>query len=42
MIASQFGMFFGKNCLGYKDRAEVEINPDQDGIIKVSFVNSDD
>lgn len=39
---SQFAQFFGKNCLGYKDRAEVEINPDQDGVIKVSFVNSDE
>ena len=39
---AQFAMFFGKNCLGYKDRAEVEINPDSDGVIKVSFVNSDE
>ena len=30
------------NYSDWKDKQEVEINPDQDGVIKVSFVNSDE
>lgn len=37
-----FPIFYMKNKCGYRDKAEVEINPDSDGVIKVSFVKSDE
>lgn len=38
---SQFAQFFGKNCLGYKDRQEFGINPDG-VVIKVSLISPDE
>ena len=36
------GAIFALKNYGWKDKQDIEINPDQDGVIKVSFVNSDE
>ena len=36
------GSIFALKNYGWKDKQDIEINPDQDGVIKVSFVNSDE
>ena len=37
---SQFAQFFGKNCLGYKDKTETEITGPNGGPIELTNVNN--